>query len=115
MGVPEYASQYDLIVVMPDVGNSWYVNWAESEGGEKNDWEDYITKDLIGFVDGSVVVTSFQIALCFLESDFLPDQSLAAGKITLVQPHGETQASLEGCIVWRDIRTPVAIPFFQAE
>ncbi len=50
-GVPEYAAQYDLIVVMPDVGSSWYVNWAQSEGGQKNDWEDYITKDLIGFVD----------------------------------------------------------------
>jgi len=51
MGVAEYASSYDLIVVMPDVGASWYVNWVESSGGEKNDWEDYITKDLIGYVD----------------------------------------------------------------
>ncbi|MDA2937343.1 alpha/beta hydrolase-fold protein [Acidobacteria bacterium AH-259-A15] len=51
MGVPEYAAGYGLIVVMPDAGNSWYVNWVESEGGEKNDWADYITKDLIGFVD----------------------------------------------------------------
>ena len=51
MRVPEYAANYDLIVVMPDAGNSWYVNWAESEGGEKNDWTDYIIKDLIGYVD----------------------------------------------------------------
>jgi S-formylglutathione hydrolase FrmB len=51
MDVPDYASAYDLIVVMPDVGSSWYVNWPVSEGGEKNDWEDYIIKDLIGFVD----------------------------------------------------------------
>ena len=42
MGVPEYARDYEMIVVMPDVGNSWYVNWAKSEDGQKNDWEDYI-------------------------------------------------------------------------
>lgn len=51
MGVPEYASAYDLIVVMPDAGSSWYVNWVQSDGEERNDWEDYITKDLIGYVD----------------------------------------------------------------
>ena len=51
MGVAEYVAGLDLIVVMPDVGVSWYVNWAESVGGEKNNWEDCITKDLIGFVD----------------------------------------------------------------
>ncbi|MHC4191925.1 MAG: alpha/beta hydrolase-fold protein, partial [Planctomycetota bacterium] len=51
MGVAEYVAKLDLIVVMPDVGVSWYVNWAESVGGEKNNWEDCITKDLIGFVD----------------------------------------------------------------
>jgi S-formylglutathione hydrolase FrmB len=52
MGVPEYAAEYDLIVVMPDGGSSWYVNWAKSGGGEKSDWEDCIIKDLIGHVDG---------------------------------------------------------------
>lgn len=52
MGVPEYASEYELIVVMPDAGSSWYVNWPVSYGGEKNGWEDYIMKDLIGYVDG---------------------------------------------------------------
>lgn len=51
MRVPEYAANYDLIVVMPDAGNSWYVNWAQSEGGEKNAWEDYMIEDLIGHVD----------------------------------------------------------------
>lgn len=51
MGVPEYAQHYDLIVVMPDVGNSWYVNWAKSDDGQANRWEDYIIKDLIGHVD----------------------------------------------------------------
>jgi putative tributyrin esterase len=53
MGVPDYARAYDLIVVMPDVGNSWYVNWAKSDEGQKNNWEDAIIKDLIGHVDAT--------------------------------------------------------------
>ena len=27
------------------------MNWVESYEGQKNNWEDYVTKDLIGFVD----------------------------------------------------------------
>jgi putative tributyrin esterase len=51
-GTPFYAGLYDdLIVVMPDGGNSWYVNWAVSEGGQKNAWEDHIVRDVIGHVD----------------------------------------------------------------
>ena len=38
---------------MPDAGNSWYVNWAEGEEGQKNAWEDYMIKDLIGHVDAT--------------------------------------------------------------
>ena len=53
MGVPDYARAYDLIVVMPDAGNSWYVNWARSDDGQKNHWEDAIIKDLIGHVDAT--------------------------------------------------------------
>jgi S-formylglutathione hydrolase FrmB len=53
LGVPEHARSYDLIVVMPDVGNSWYVNWAKSEDGQKNRWEDGIIKDLIGHADAT--------------------------------------------------------------
>lgn len=54
LGAPFYAEQIgDLIVVMPDVGNSWYVNWAVSEGGQKNAWEDHIVKDVVGHVDAS--------------------------------------------------------------
>jgi putative tributyrin esterase len=53
MRVPEYARQYELIVVMPDVGNSWYVNWAKSEAGQKNAWEDFVVGDLIGHVDAT--------------------------------------------------------------
>jgi uncharacterized protein (TIGR03000 family) len=51
MGVPEYARSHELIVVMPDGGNSWYVNWAQSDEGQKNQWEDGIVKDLISHVD----------------------------------------------------------------
>ncbi len=50
-GVGFYAPLFDMIVVMPDAGNSWYVNWATSEGGQKNDWEDHIVRDVIGHVD----------------------------------------------------------------
>jgi putative tributyrin esterase len=51
-GTPFYAGLYDdLIVVMPDGGNSWYVNWAVSDAGQKNNWEDHIIKDVIGHVD----------------------------------------------------------------
>lgn len=52
-GVPEYARAYDLIVVMPDGGNSFYLNYARTEDGEKNNWEDYITKDLIQHIDST--------------------------------------------------------------
>ncbi|MFP6584563.1 MAG: alpha/beta hydrolase family protein [Candidatus Hydrogenedentota bacterium] len=51
MGVPKYAARYDMIIVMPDVGNSWYINWAESDEGQKNAWEDYMISDVIGHVD----------------------------------------------------------------
>ena len=51
-GAPFYAGLYeDLIIVMPDVGNSWYVNWAENEGGQRNNWEDHVIEDVISHVD----------------------------------------------------------------
>lgn len=54
MGVPFYAAEIgDLIVVMPDGGNGWYVNWAESEDGQKNAWEDHIVQDVVGHVDAN--------------------------------------------------------------
>lgn len=53
MGVPEYTETLDLIVVMPDGGNSWFINWADSVGDQKNNWEDYIVKDLIAHVDAT--------------------------------------------------------------
>jgi putative tributyrin esterase len=52
-GVPFYAGMYNVIVVMPDGGNSWYVNYAESAGGQTNNWEDHIIQDVIGHVDAN--------------------------------------------------------------
>ena len=53
LSAPRYARAYDLIVVMPDAGNSWYANWAQSDEDQKNNWEDAIIKDLIGHVDAT--------------------------------------------------------------
>jgi len=50
---PRYAAAYDLIVVMPDAGNSWYANWAEVEDGRKENWEDCMINDLIPHVDST--------------------------------------------------------------
>ena len=51
LGVPEAMAGKDLIVVMPDAGNSWYINWSISEEGQINNWEDFIIYDLIPTVD----------------------------------------------------------------
>ncbi len=53
LGAVKAAKGLDLIVVMPDVGNSWYLNYAESDDGQKNAWEEFIVKDLIGHVDAT--------------------------------------------------------------
>ena len=38
----------NLIVVTPEGGNSWYLNWHE---GDRERWEDYVVRDLIADVD----------------------------------------------------------------
>lgn len=43
----------DLIVVLPDGGNSWFINYASSSDGQTNNWEDHIVNDVIGYVDRS--------------------------------------------------------------
>ena len=51
-GAPFYASLYDdIIIVMPDVGNSWYINYAENENGQQNNWEDHVIQDVVSHVD----------------------------------------------------------------
>ncbi len=51
VGVPEYLNLFDMIVVMVDVGNSWYVNWAQSENKKKNNFADHVCVDIINYVD----------------------------------------------------------------
>ncbi|MEX2333360.1 MAG: alpha/beta hydrolase-fold protein [Pseudohongiella sp.] len=54
LGAAFYARSFsDLIVVMPDAGNSWYINYASSEGNQRNNWEDHIVRDVIGHVDSN--------------------------------------------------------------
>jgi putative tributyrin esterase len=52
-GVLEHAAAEHpgLVVVLPDAGNSWYVDWAESEGLEA--WESYLIGELIPHVERS--------------------------------------------------------------
>lgn len=45
----QYARNLDLIIVMPDGGNNWYVDSATVP---QKRYEDYIVKDLIAEVDG---------------------------------------------------------------
>jgi putative tributyrin esterase len=44
----EYASHHQLIIVTPDASRSWYVN---SVANPKAHYDDYIMKDVIGYVD----------------------------------------------------------------
>ena len=50
---PRDARDDDLIVVMPDAGNSFYVNWAQSDDAHANAWEDYIVEDVVGHVEAN--------------------------------------------------------------
>lgn len=54
LGAAFYARNLgDLILVMPDAGNSWYINFAQSPEGHKDNWEDHIIEDVIGHVDAN--------------------------------------------------------------
>jgi putative tributyrin esterase len=41
------ANKYKCILVLPDGGNSWYVNWTGQTDGKQHNWSDMIVKDLI--------------------------------------------------------------------
>lgn len=45
------ATQYNCIIILPDGGNSWYVNWSGQTDGKPHLWEDMLVKDLIPEVD----------------------------------------------------------------
>ena len=49
----ELATQYNCIIILPDAGNSWYVNWTGQTDGKPNQWHDMMIKDLIPHVDSS--------------------------------------------------------------
>lgn len=51
VGVPEYLNRFEMIVVMVDVGNSSYANWAVSDDGRPLNFADHVCKDVIGYVD----------------------------------------------------------------
>lgn len=51
VGVPQYLNMFDMIVVMVDVGNSFYINYAKSEEGEHNNYADHVCVDVIQYVD----------------------------------------------------------------
>lgn len=53
LGATFYArSLGELILVLPDAGNTWFVNYATSVEG-KDQWEDYLIDDVIGHVDAN--------------------------------------------------------------
>ena len=47
----ELATQYNVIVILPDGGNSWYVNWSGQTDGKAHQWEDMLVKDLVTDAD----------------------------------------------------------------
>lgn len=46
-------ADHDLIIVMPDAGSSFYVNWARTDDGSANAWEDYIVMDVVRHVEAN--------------------------------------------------------------
>lgn len=48
------ASQYNCIIILPDAGNSWYVNWSRQTDGKPHRWEDMLIKDLVPHVDSNL-------------------------------------------------------------
>lgn len=54
LGAAIYARNLgDLILVVPDGGNTWFVNYADTGSGQPNRWEDYLVTDLVPFVDAN--------------------------------------------------------------
>ena len=45
------AGEREMILVMPDAGESFYVNWARTDDGRRDAWEDYLVDDVVGHVD----------------------------------------------------------------
>lgn len=47
----ELATKYKCIIILPDAGNSWYVNWTGQTDGKLHKWEDMLVRDLIPHID----------------------------------------------------------------
>jgi S-formylglutathione hydrolase FrmB len=47
----QLTTEYNCIIILPDAGNSWYVNWSGQTDGKLHLWEDMLVKDLIPEVD----------------------------------------------------------------
>ena len=47
----QLATNYNCIIILPDGGNSWYVNWTGQTDGKKHQWEDGLVNDLIPIID----------------------------------------------------------------
>jgi putative tributyrin esterase len=47
----QLATQYNCIIVLPDGGNSWYVNWTGQTDGKPHLWENMMVKDLVPHID----------------------------------------------------------------
>jgi putative tributyrin esterase len=47
----QLATQYNCIIILPDGGNSWYVNWTGQTDGKPHLWEDMLVKDLVPHID----------------------------------------------------------------
>ena len=45
------AGERAMILVMPDAGESYYVNWSRTDDGRRDAWEDYLVDDVVGHVD----------------------------------------------------------------
>jgi S-formylglutathione hydrolase FrmB len=43
----ELATQYNCIIILPDAGNSWYVNWTGQTDSKPHRWHDMVVKDLL--------------------------------------------------------------------
>jgi len=62
-GIEEFTAEWPLIVVMPDAGNSWYVN-SQTKPAER--YEDYIVNDVRLHVEGRYRVDSTRRAIAGL-------------------------------------------------
>lgn len=103
-GIEEFIAEWPLIVVMPDAGNSWYVN---SRTRASDRYEDYIIHDVRLYVEGRFRVDSTRRAIVGLSMG-------GYGALMLAMRHPDLYrfaGSLSGAVVVpRSLLRPVDIP-----